>query len=225
MILSERGGFIFVHNPKAGGMSTRVALAGWDDSGGLFDGWSPYPAAGRRLDRMHLTLEQLRRHHPETFARFEDLWSFGFVRDPYQRLCSAFSQHLTLGTPSLRDTIRAAPDLFYPVLSRFMLRVLDPRIVEGDVRLTHFQPQHRFFELDRRRVTQEAAPLLDPPGWSPRIRALLGEAGPARQNANPHAVAGYDVSRITPEALDRANRFYERDFALFGFAQRSGAQV
>ena len=217
MIVSERGGFIFVHNPKAGGMSMRTALAEWDDSQGFFDGWRPYPEAGRRLDRMHLTLAQLRRHHPETFALFDRLWAFGFVRDPYQRLCSAFSQHLTLNTPILRDSIRGDGDVFFSVLNRFALAALRAEAVEADVKLTHFQPQSAFFALDGRLMAQPAR-LDRPESWPERARALLGPRGPARRNANPDRGAeGYDVARLDRAVIDRANAFYAEDFERFGF--------
>ncbi|MGG7567574.1 sulfotransferase family 2 domain-containing protein [Rhodovulum sp. DZ06] len=220
MIISERGGFIFVHNPKAGGMSMRTALKPWDDSDGFFDGWRPYPAEGRRLDRMHLTLAQLRRHHPDAFAAFDRLWSFGFVRDPYQRLCSAFSQHLTLNTPILRDSIRGDPDVFYAVLNRFALRAMGPHAAANDVKLTHFTPQSAFFFLSGRQVVQEIARLDAPGTWSARLRDLLGPAGPERRNENPDkGGAAYDVSRLSPAVIARANAFYAEDFERFGFAR------
>ena len=219
MILSDRGRFIFIHNPKAGGMSMRTALKPWDDSEGFFDGWRPYPAEGRRLDRMHLTMAQLRRHHPKAFAKLESHWSFGFVRDPWQRLCSAFSQHLTLNSPQLRDSIRGDRDLFFAVLNRFVPRALTPEAVGGDVKLTHFIPQSAFFTLDGRQIAAEIARLEAPERWHPRIAELLGPGGPPRRNANPDKGAErYETERLNQAARDRVRAFYEEDFARFGFA-------
>jgi hypothetical protein len=218
MIVSHRHAFIFVHNPKAGGMSVRATLKPMDDSEGFFDGWRPYPQEGRRLDRMHLTLGQLRRHHPETFALFDTLYSFGFVRDPHQRLCSAFSQHLTLATPILRDSVRADPDVFYAVLNRFAQRALSGDAAWHDVKLTHFLPQSAFFTLEGREVVREAAHLDRPDTWSPRLTALVG--APQRLNENPdRAEGGYDVTRLDRAVIDLAQQVYAADFDRFGFAR------
>jgi hypothetical protein len=219
MIVSQRHGFIFVHNPKAGGMSIRTALKPMDDSDGFFDGWRPYPAEGRRLDRMHLTLGQLRRHHPDTFALFDTLYSFGFVRDPYQRMCSAFAQHLTLATPILRDSVRADLGAFYGVLNQFARRALTADAARHDVKLTHFLPQSAFFMLDGAQVVTEVARLERPETWSPRVRDLLG--APPRLNENPDRGAdGYDIARLDRDVLDLVAGYYAEDFDRFGFARR-----
>ncbi|MFT4792517.1 MAG: hypothetical protein ACJAW4_002515 [Paracoccaceae bacterium] len=219
MIVSDRHGFIFVHNPKAGGMSFRTALKPRDDSGGFFDGWRPYPPQGRQLDRMHLTLAQIRRHHPETFGKFETYYSFGFVRDPYQRLCSAFSQHLTLATPILRDSVREDPDVFYSVLNRFALRALRPHAAENDVKLTHFLPQSAFFTLNGAQVLTDIARLETPEHWPERITTLLGSRA-QRLNQTPHrGGAPYDVSRLSRAVLDLVHEAYAEDFERFGFAR------
>lgn len=223
MIVSDRGGFLFVHNPKAGGMSMRAALAPWDDHPGAFDGWRPCPALGRRVDRMHLTLGQLRMLEPEIFALLETRFSFGFVRDPYQRLCSAFSQHLTLNTPILRDSIRGDRDVFFAVLNRFAPRALGPHAAPNDVKLTHFLPQHLFFHLDGVQLVEAVERLETPERWRPRVRALLGPDGPERRNENPdRGGARYEVERLSRETLDAVARAYARDFELFGF-ERLGA--
>lgn len=217
MIVSDRHGFIFVHNPKAGGMSFRTALKPMDDSDGFYDGWRPYPPKGRQLDRMHLTLAQIRRHHPETFAKFETHYSFGFVRDPYQRMCSAFSQHLTLATPILRDSVREDPDVFYAVLNRFALRALRPHAAPNDVKLTHFLPQSAFFALDGAQVVTDVARLETPETWPVRVTSLLGDGAP-RLNQNPHRGGdGYDVSRLSRAVLDLTHEAYAEDFERFGF--------
>jgi hypothetical protein len=217
MIVSDRHGFIFVHNPKAGGMSFRTALKPMDDSGRFFDGWRSYPPKGRQLDRMHLTLAQIRRHHPETFAKFATHYSFGFVRDPYQRMCSAFSQHLTLATPILRNSVREDPDVFYGVLNRFALRALRPNAAQNDVKLTHFLPQSAFFTLDGAQVVTDVARLEAPDTWPERVTALLGDGAP-RLNQNPHRRGeGYDVSRLSRAVLDLTAQAYAEDFKRFGF--------
>ncbi len=223
MIVSDSRKFIFIHNPKVGGMSFRTILKQHDTTDEFFLEWVPYPQIGRTLDRAHLTLEQLRTHHRDVYDLMDDYFTFGFTRDPYQRFCSALSQHLKLTTTLIRAAVMGDEDCFYSVANQVTRHVFDEAAMDAEVKLIHFRRQSDFFYIDGARRIEAVAKIEEPETWDPRAVDLLGGTEVKRLNKTDQVRdggEGYEIDRLDRESLDRINAFYADDFARFGYAQR-----
>jgi hypothetical protein len=100
MIISERRGFIFLHNPKCAGTTVRTALSRFDTTGNFFWGFDQW--RGHKIDKAHLPLFVTRSKYPDYFSLFGQTFVFMFVRNPYQRAISAFNethQHFFAAAP------------------------------------------------------------------------------------------------------------------------------
>ena len=148
MIVADTERFVFIHNPKVGGMTFRTALKPYDTRDNFFFEWQQIGPAKKQIDMAHITLAQLREFFPEVLDQVAPYFKFGFVRNPYTRFLSAVSQHIKLGTPHTRAAILREPDLFYRTASSFALTVLDRNRIAGDHRLVHFREQGDFFYLE-----------------------------------------------------------------------------
>lgn len=218
MIVSDSERFVFIHNPKCGGMSCHNTLRAYDTRENFFFEWRPVNAEGKLLDLAHITPFQMRKFFPKAFAEVRDYLKFVFVRNPYDRFLSAVSQHLKLGTPYMREAILADPDVFYRVAASFALTALRLHPVENDHKLVHFRPQSNFVNIEGQQWADLVFHLEQP-------EELLGTPVAAwlpdmAQKANPtagFAEKGYETERLGPEAIAAINDFYARDFELFGY--------
>lgn len=217
MIVSDTEKFVFIHNPKCGGMSCHNALLKYDTRENFFFEWKSVNDAGKILDMAHITPFQMRRFYPKAFAQVQDYLKFTFVRDPYQRFLSAVSQHLKLGTGHMRNAILADPGAFYRVAAAFALNALKTRPVERDHKLVHFRLQVNFANIEGSRWADEVLKLEDPEAlaaspvakWLPEMAAANRTGGFAEK--------GYEPERLGPEAVAALNAFYARDFDSLGY--------
>lgn len=219
MIVSDTEKFVFVHNPKCGGMSCHNTLLAYDTRENFFFEWKQVGDQGKTLDMAHITPFQMRRFFPKAFRDTRDYLKFTFVRNPYTRFMSAISQHLKLGTPHMRKAILNDADAFYRVAASFAVTSLRIHPVENDHKLVHFRPQVNFTNIDGRRWVDHAFRLEDPAAttgtpvtnWLPDLATkTLNQSGGVAEN-------GYDIARLGPDAISALNTFYARDFEAFDY--------
>lgn len=218
VIISDTERFVFMHNPKVGGMAFRTSLMTYETRENYFFEWKMNPVIGRTIDMAHITAFQLRNLYPEAFDSVRTYLKFGFVRNPYDRFFSALSQHLKLATPYLRTAVLNDPETFYRVANHFARNVLNPDKIDADHRLVHFRRQSAFFYLDGRiwvdrvfHLERAAEEVTDP------IRGWLGAALDEKKNVTRQFAEGYDPARLSRPAIEAIDRFYALDFERFGY--------
>lgn len=217
MIISDSEKFVFIHNPKCGGMSCHTALLKYDTRDNFFFEWKHVNDEGKVLDMAHITPFQMRRFFPKVFEEVREYQKFVFVRNPYQRFISAVSQHLKLGTQVMRSAILADAETLYRVAASFAVHALKPPVVENNHKMVHFRLQCNFSNIDGRPWADMVFPLEQPElligtpvaTWLPDMA----------KKANPTEgfEAGYEVERLGPQAIAALNDFYARDFETFGY--------
>ena len=191
---------IFVHIPKAAGISVAMALFG-------------------NLAGGHATARRYR----VVFGR--DFWpdfKFTFVRNPYTRLVSAYEFLRSGGHPAWPANQRFRDEVLseYSDFEDFVLRWLKPGT---DWPEPHFRPQHEFLELGGRvvmdfvgrveRIEEDFATVCDRLG----IPARLERLNPTTPREKRGTLADYYAS----DAVERRVReIYGRDFELFGYPTR-----
>lgn len=186
---------VFVHIPKCAGLSVANALFGCRGGGHL-----PITAYRLALSR----------------REFRDFFKFTFVRNPWDRVHSAY-RFLKAGGLVPEDAARAeriiAP---FPDFDAFVRGFIDG----GDVwDAVHFRPQYSFVCL-----TGRSAPAVDFVGRYERLdadyRHVCARLGVKAQleRLNPTEVEGIDYREAYSDATaEIVARVYARDVELFGY--------
>lgn len=226
MMVSDRKKFIFVHNPKAAGSSIRSALAQYDDRNNVYWDHDDNARLGRVLDKAHITLDDFL-VYPDALL-IDDYFVFGFVRNPYTRLVSAFHErNKQLGISGDTDTD----------INQFIQTELNEINIRFDWKYIHFCPQYFFFY-------QGGKCRVDYIG---RFESLGRDYARAANLANleadtdlPHlnrrstdkhdpGAAEEEIARcleqFDPTSLAILNRLYDRDFVYFGYQKYTDNSV
>ena len=185
---------IFVHIPKTGGVSISDALF---DTGTV---------GGHRPARTYRLI-----YGDERYA---EMFSFGFVREPVDRLTSAF-RYLSTGGRQHRSDLAVAQQL-QPIgsLEEF---VLDHLGQPGYETIAHFRPQADFLCDDDgtvmvdfvgrfERLARDFAAVADRIGVQRSLEQRL--------NVGPKRNAAVELSET---ARRRIHSYYEADFELFNY--------
>ncbi|MEM7506056.1 MAG: sulfotransferase family 2 domain-containing protein [Pseudomonadota bacterium] len=185
---------LFIHIPKTAGISLIDALFG-----------QPMGLSHTRIRtyRMLLSDEEYRRFH-----------KFCFVRNPYDRLYSAFS-FLKTGGLTAEDAAWTANNLYpYATFEQFVMEWLSEEAAHS---YYHFQPQVGFTHIrgvNQMDFTGRFETLAED---YDTLRARLGTgAGLKRINVGEKRQAAWR-ELYTSAMLDRVGKIYARDFESFGY--------
>jgi len=162
MIVSRAHGFIFFHNPKAGGTSVRATIERFNDIGFGLWGTDPAQTGGRRVDRAHLGVDEFAAFYPDLWAAARGGRLFCLYRDPAQRFLSSVSEHSKLhGATDIRfcSEARRTRILFDMIDRLAALGTAESAAVMGAYELTHFRPQWIYGHSADPAVTVEAFPV------------------------------------------------------------------
>jgi len=124
--LEEENEVIFIHIPKAAGNAVTQALFGQDSPGHF----------------------ELNRYHEQDELRFFKYTKFGFVRNPWARLVSAF-HFLKQGGKSVNDQRFSDAQLArFDDFESFAYALEDELFVDKLFKWIHFKPQYDFLSVD-----------------------------------------------------------------------------
>lgn len=211
-MISLRHRCLFVHVPKTGGTSIKHRLAGYDP----VHRREPDPAEAR-LVYTHLGAAALRRHLAEMAgAQAADYFQFAFVRNPWDRVVSAFAYLSAGGEGGLHGLAHVAA--VHPFKGDFA-RFVREGLAQALTRVPYFWPQHLWTHdgLDPtqplhfigrfERLEADFDQVLDRLGLSrapalPRLRSVDHGDYTACYDARAQAVVA---------------ELYARDIALFGY--------
>lgn len=191
----DRLNCIFVHVPKTAGISVAMSLFG-------------------DLGPGHMTLEKYRTiYSPADFDRF---FKFAFIRNPWDRLVSAF-HYLKKG--GMNDCDRDFADRHLARFNDFDTFVKEWVNPQNIMRYYHFQPQTHFLSINGRRPTLDfVGRFEDLQADYEYVRNRLGAGAPLRSenrtSGRPRHYASYynDVTRrIVADA-------YAKDISIFGYS-------
>lgn len=94
MIVSQKLGFVFMHNPKVAGTSVREVLEPLRDTPFDFANNRPDPLTGTNIiDRSHIGIDEFARYYPEIWESARPLPFFSLYRDPKNRFLAAVNQY------------------------------------------------------------------------------------------------------------------------------------
>ncbi len=201
--------FIFVHIPKCGGQSVEGAALSdlgmtLRDHGRLFLCFARESAAqwpGRYFRLAHLTAREYRDHYlpPE---RFEQMYKFAVVRDPYAKVES----HFRYNKYAQRMSFDA-----------FVLKTL-PKLARED---PFFASQMSYLtDADGTVLVDDVIRLEDLSARWPEIKARAGiETDLGHTNSTKDKG---DALIWTPQMVAKLSEIYADDFAHLGYPERAG---
>lgn len=185
---------IFIHIPKTGGVSVAEALFGGKLGG------------HRTLRDWQLVLDR---------ADLQHMFTFGFVRNPWDRLASAFA-FLKAGGRNEFDARWAAKHLAeIDTFDEFVRRWLNRSTIWSR---QHFWPQYWFMQDQPRQVGVDFVGRFERLGEDyARLRDRLGIGLPALPHLNVGSGGGRYRELYTPESSEIVARVYRTDIDVFGY--------
>lgn len=214
MLISDKEEFVFIHNPKAAGTSIRTFFMPHEDRNDYYWGHLYSTVKSRVIDKAHLAMKDF-------ISCFDDAelldkyFVFGFVRNPYDKVYSAYMTHRKIKNETLG-------------FNDFIKQKIDDCSVRYDWGMVHFCPQHYFFYDDNKikadfigRVENierdfiHACKMINLCIDRPLQFLNAGEYANAVETRNinwPKYILEY-----TQQSLDVVNQVYDRDFVFFGY--------
>lgn len=155
MIISNRGDFIFFHNPKVAGASVHKSLESFH--GSRVPGWG-IASDGREL--AHYGIDEFAGLFPEEWRRIGHWKIYALYRDSYDRFLSSFGQHSRMyGDVDIRFCPPAqARDYLFVVMDR-LAGFGQAEDIMGEPIYTAFRPQWVYMKSERHDVDVSAYPM------------------------------------------------------------------
>ena len=215
VLVSDRKRFVFIHNPKAAGSSIRSVLASYDDRDNFYWDHEDNVKLSRVVDKAHITLDDFS-VYPDA-PLIEDYFVFGFVRNPYSRVYSAFLER--------NSQWGITGDIDF---NQFVRSELNEINIRFDWNYVHFCPQFHFFyrggkckadyigrfeklRRDFPRVVNLAN--LDTDVDLPYLNRRTTDG---RRSGETPDLSEY-LGKYDPVSLAVVNRLYDKDFVYFGY--------
>ena len=189
---------IFIHIPKAGGISTIKSLYG-EKADGI--GHRPYS---------HFIFV----YGEETYNRY---FKFSFVRNPWDRLYSAY-KFLKKGGMDLPDKNFNEKILSkYDSFEEFVLKWLDDTNVDS---YDHFIPQYKFLYDENDNLMVDFVGRFENLNEDyEKIREKIGTGEPLKHLNKTKDKKENDYRKVyTPEMAEKVAEVYKKDIELFGYS-------
>ncbi len=189
---------IFIHIPKAGGISTIKSLYG-EEAGGFG----------------HPTYERFLRLYGE--KHFNTYFKFTFVRNPWERLLSAYSFLKKGGMNHMDQQFCNEVLSDYGTFEKFVMEWVDEENVESWV---HFIPQYHYvYDADMNLVVDFVGRFENFNKDFEKVRSILKTGTPLKHlNKTGDKKAKSYRDAYTPEMAEKVAKVYKIDIELFGYA-------
>jgi len=196
---------VFIHNPKVAGSSVRNVLSNYDDFDNFF--WHRGFISGieHAVDKPHITMNDLSNTEYYKYIESNEYFVFGFVRNPYERIYSAYLERVKQWgeTKPFND----------------FLADLNPINIRYDYNFIHFCPQHYFFYNGKKRIADFIGKMEKINESFHIIKTCIGLESLELPKINVSNTEGKDdyLSFYNQESLAIVNSLYEKDFLLFDY--------
>jgi len=188
---------IFIHVPKVAGTSVGVSLYG-------------------RRTGAHMSLIDYRTAFPK--AQFAAAFKFTFVRNPWDRLASAYFYLRGEGRNAFDRMQAERSVLNHESFEEFVLEFLTPQTANA---LVHFREQHLFLRLPGRGVGVDFIGRFETleADFDYVAKRLGKSATLSHENPTQGHTTGSDYRALyTPAMIDQVAKIYARDIKTFGYS-------
>jgi hypothetical protein len=219
MIISDYKKIIFIHNPKCAGTTVRNSLTQLDSRNNYY--WMFDILNKQKIDKAHMPLHILKQYSLDDFKLLEDYFVFGFVRNPYTRVISAFNEtHKKIYHDFINNDITL--EVYQVELNKFC-NTLTKKNTEGwTFKYTHFVRQEFMFMFGNKMMVDIIIKLEDIESGVKKLKVLYPEfsyifEGWLRVNLNKKSINYSPKILLYEHTLSHITKIYERDFILFDY--------
>lgn len=205
MLYSDDKKFFFIHNPKVAGTSVRKALEEYDSSGGYY--WNPeyIKVLNRLTDKAHIPASELFYHRLGDKA--PDYFTFGFVRNPYERFISAWEEY------KIQHNYSECIDI-----NEWAHVNINETSVRYKFELIHFCPQYYFFYNGDKLIADYVGRQENIEYDWYVIQSILGISADLKQyNIKKNLPGRVKVKDLNDETISLINKVYRKDFLFFKY--------
>ncbi|MCE0743673.1 sulfotransferase family protein [Acetobacter sicerae] len=204
MILLENDRTLILHTPKCGGKALRKAFSSIAAAGPWWD-WTWLRPTGEWVDQAHVPLHILRQ--TEEWDHIRSYTVISVVRDPWPRFVSSLKEHMKQHRK--RNALQ-------------VLEELDEVRISYDPRYIHFIPQFRFTHLGNKRCADFIVRTESLPEDLRAVGMIGGMSNdffkavdtlPPMPTSAPESL----TAEVEQKMKSLLMRFYQRDYALFGY--------
>ena len=205
MIISKQKKFVFIHNPKVAGSSIRNFLSKYDSFDNFFWHRGYIDGIDHAVDKPHIPLNDLAKTDYYQYINSDNYFVFGFVRNPYERVYSAYLEKQRQWNDVEQD------------FNQFVQQ-LDEIKIRYDYNFIHFCPQHYFFYNGKKRLADFVGRIETLEEGFHTVKSILSLdlENLKRINQSNSSDNSY-LDNYDAKSLLVVNQLYEKDFLLFGY--------
>ena len=218
MLISESNNFCFIHNPKCAGTTVRNSLRVLCDNDNF---WMFDDLYGRKVDKAHLPAVFFERLYPDDYKRVESLFTFGFVRNPYSRLISAYNEIHKSNYKALIEE-KVTVDEYKLGLNDYINKASPKLITSEHLKYRHTVPQVNMFYNKSKCIADLIIKLEDINSSPEKIRpfntvvADISKTWCTRKN-NEKKISYRPEDLLSHSSIDKIGYLFEDDFHVFGY--------
>jgi len=218
MVISDSQKFIFLHNPKCAGTTVRKSLKPFDTRNDYY--WLFDDLDSCKVDKAHMPMHVLKRYNYHDFCLLEEYFVFGFVRNPYERIISAFNEgnkelykKFSSGVVNIKE--------YKVLLNDFCSTLTTDNLSGWNIKYRHAVRQSEIYYLGYKNYADLIFKVENMAECSKKMEALFPslllavECWSSKKNAKPVKFL-YD-ELLEKNSIDTIRREYEKDFLLFDY--------
>ena len=218
MVISESNKFIFLHNPKCAGTSIRLALKEFDTRANYY--WLFDEIDGHKIDKAHMPLNIFRRFSPEDFSLINAYFVFGFVRNPYARVLSAFNEgHQVLYRDFKADKVSFSD--YQTKVNSYVAKLTKKNVSGWEFKHRHFVSQTSMFWLEGKLYADAVIKVEELNDRLEQLNIFLPEVGEKLyrnlKNRNEKPISYTADQILNQDAIEVINKLYYDDFVIFDY--------
>lgn len=220
MLISHKEKFCFLHNPKCAGTTIRSSLARYCENNYY---WMFEEIGDHRIDKAHMRAELFERIFQEDYSKVLTYFTFGIVRNPYDRAVSAFNEIHKDKWRNFKNGSLSEIE-YMEELNSFVLNINRNKVSGKLPRFRHSVRQRDIFYNKEKCVADLIIKLEEIDHADRLIKPFNEEISKVATTwkSNKKNVKKNKVKYITllkDSAIKHINLFYQDDFYIFRYEQ------
>jgi len=176
---------------------------------------------GRKVDKAHLPAKYFKQYFPTEFDKVNNYFTFGFVRNPYSRVISAYNEvhkadYLNLITKKIPFSV------YCEKFNEYIERATPNLISSEHLRYRHTTPQNGMFYVEDKSIADLIIKVEDISTAHKKLEFFnqdIAEAAKSwafkKNNTKSSTFTSEEI--LTRKAIKKINELFEADFHLFGY--------
>jgi hypothetical protein len=220
MLISHKEQFCFIHNPKCAGTTIRNSLSKFCENNYY---WLFKDIDGVKVDKAHMRASFFQKNYLEDYNKVLNYFTFGIVRNPYDRAVSAYNEiHKSSWSDFRKGIIRK--DEYMSDLNDFISKISVNKISGNFPRFRHGVRQQDMFFNNGKCIADliikleelgDAQMLLKP--FSNNLSKVAESWSEKKRNVKKSNIDYLQL--LNDSSIKHINTIYENDFCIFRYSK------